>query len=178
MKRLIFVVAMLCSSIALADQPAHEFKGLSAGMSYESALANPKLRLRCDENYNKPIADKLCHLRFDQNETIAGAPVKNILVSFYDDQLSEVIVYFRTRDFFLVKGALIEKFGKGLSKESVVQNRMGASFDNETVTWLGDNDVMELIKRSGDVDQAVLRIHSKNHLEEYKKRLKKDAGDL
>lgn len=178
MKRFIFVAAMLCSGIALADQPAYEFKGLLPGQSISSALANSKVRLDCDENYNKPIADKICFLRDRKNETIAGAHLISMIISFYDDQLVSIQANFRTIDFPQVKEALIGKYGEGHSERSVVQNRMGASFDNETVTWLGDNDVMTLTKRAGSIDEATLQIRSKNLIEEYKRRVKKDAGDL
>lgn len=164
------------STLAADSPPPIEFKAWRIGeTTYAETKENPQLSCR---QYDKPIGDYIC---IALSETIAGVPASAILL-FYGDKLSRVSVTFDADEFRRVKLALIEKYGRGKSEPSVVQNRAGVSFENETVIWQGQAASMKLIMRASKVDEARLELTANNSLAEFKRRAieanTKNAGDL
>lgn len=178
MRTLAAIAITIFSATALAadSPPPIEFKAWRIGeTTYAATKENPQLNCR---QYDKPIGDYIC---FAINETIAGAPARAILL-FYGDKLALVSVSFDADEFRRVKRALMEKYGPGKSELSVVQNRVGVSFENETVIWQNPAASMKLTMRDRKVDEARLELTSKDSLAEFKRRAieanKKNASDL
>lgn len=178
MGRLITTALATFSAAALAQGiPPMEFKGFRIGeTTYAQAHGDPHLNCK---TINQPVADYACHA---QNETIAGAPANSALFLFYGDRLATVKITFSTSSFQQVKRALEDKYGLGESSHSVVQNRMGASFNNETIVWRGNDASMTLDLRDQKIDQSGLTIKANNAIDEFIRRTrgadKKNANDL
>lgn len=166
-------LAVCCSNTWAADD--FEFKGIRPGMAYADLAANPKLR--CEERKNDPVAEYACTLNYGEKETIAGTPVKFLAVFVLSGKVTTLTASFDTSQYLQVKLALIEKYGTGEVTDSEIQNRMGASFDNQKVEWTGKDATMRLDKRSGKIDTGRFTIQAKASTEEFKRRMLKDSKD-
>lgn len=78
--------------------------------------------------------------------------------------------------------ALTVKYGPPTVKNSVIQNRMGASFDQVEATWKDGALLLALLKHSSTIDNPVLRLTGAELLKEVAKRsqekAQKGAGNL
>lgn len=170
MKKHVMAIYFLFSAPCLADDVgAFQFKGLHPGQSYSEIQTDP--RLICKEK-KTVAADYYCMLNLGQKETIAGANVKNILVTIMNEKAVAIAVMIDTKDYDQIKLAITEKHGPGQTEDSIIENRMGAKFDNQKITWRKHDAVMTLTKRVGKIDDGQLFIISTSpeFVQESKKR--------
>lgn len=170
------LLLLLTTTLSQAnDLPRLEFKGVYVGMK-TADLSNS---WSCQFKKTK-FSDTVCSLSL--KETIAGAPAIFGLIYAYDYTADRIFISFKSSDYTQIKLALMEKYGPGAIVDSEVANRMGAKFDNQTITWVNQSDVMTLEKRSGKVDEGALTIRSVKSLQEFKERMlnesKSNAKDL
>jgi hypothetical protein len=100
---------------------------------------------------------------------------------FHDDKLVEVSYDFEPKDFEFVKGVFVEKYGPPTTASTaVVENRMGASFLNETLVWNGRNIYLLLEKYSSKITESTASYWLKSWMESGMKEIenkKKNAAD-
>lgn len=178
MRWLLATALSVFSAATLAQStPLFEFKGFRIGETTYAQVQSAN-QFEC-RTIKEPVADYACQAR---RETIAGAPTSSVLLVFYGDKLTTIMITFGTEDFQQVKRALEDKYGQGKIASSTVQNRMGASFDNETITWRSSGSSMTLKMRDRKIDQASLSITASTAVDEFNRRVhaadKKNAGDL
>lgn len=162
-------IALLASNTALA----YDFKGIEVGTKTELSTFTNKLGLECINDVTGPgfycvgattITERKAKLSvfIDPNYT-----VESISVNFEPDA------------FGIVKTALIEKYGNPKSDEiETIQNGMGAVFEQNTVSWDHDGDVMILTKYRTKVTESELFIASKAAMAEAHKSVQKSKGDI
>lgn len=159
------------------ESPRFEFKGIYPGLKTESLSDD----WRC-EHKKTSFSDTICSSIKRSGETIAGAKTKQVLILATNYTTEQVVVVFDSKDYLRIKTALIEKYGNGEVLNFEVANRMGAKFDNQTVTWRDNSTEMELRKLASKVDQGNLTIKYTDWLQRGKQRIsndsKIDAGDL
>jgi len=133
---LVSVTAVFNSSVAFAETPS--LFNMRVGMSKTEARdAHPELTVfpsdpeGTDENY------ALGDIRF------------SIKAKFTDDGLQEVCGTFYESGFSTVVDALKEKYGPGDTTKSVLQNRMGAQFDQLGIIWSSPDAVLTIIRYFG-----------------------------
>lgn len=157
-----------------AESPPIEFKGIRIG----SKTADLPNNWRCEYKKTK-FSDTVCTAF---KETIAGAQARLGIVYAFEYKVNVISIVFDSSDYQQIKLALIEKYGTGDVNDFEVTNRMGASFDNQTVTWADSANLMTLTKRSGNVDRGGLTIKSKTAGSELRERMdsesKTNAKDL
>lgn len=165
------VAPLICCA---AEEPPIEFKSIRIG----SKTADLPNHWRCEFKKTK-FSDTAC---IASKETIAGVPVKLGIVYALDYKVNVISILFGSSDYLQIKLALVEKYGVGDVNDSEVTNRLGARFDNQTVTWTDSANVMTLSKRSGSVDKGSLIIRSKAAASELRERMesesKVNANDL
>ena len=167
--RLLTIVACTVASLTChaAETPLIEFKGIRIG----SKTADLPNNWQCEYKKTK-LSDTVCTA---YKETIAGSPAKLGIVYAIDYKVNVISILFGNSEYQQIKLALIEKYGKGDVKDSEVTNKMGARFDNQTVTWADPTSVMTLSKRSGNVDRGDLTIRSTVAVSEFRERMESDS---
>ncbi len=120
-----------------------------------------------DENLS--CSKKNCHQPFE---------IKNVLVDVYfffeDNVLDRISFFFSSKNYEIIKEALIEKYNKPECSYKILQNRMGAKFEDETCIWKLVNGVVVISRYGGsDLDNGVAFFESpeayKRHKEEKRK---------
>lgn len=100
-----------------------------------------------------------------------------------DDKLTGVLLTYSPDDFDFLKQVFVEKYGAPHKTESsAVQNRMGASFTDEVLTWQGKTVSITMQRYYGKVTEgmAIISLTSEAQVfaEQEKERAKKAADDL
>lgn len=155
------IAAVLCTLTANAI--AFDFKGLKTGVPLEDD------RFYCEAK-KTAVADVQCHVKLNHKETIAGIPALLVATYLIDYKVAIISVSFRSSDFDAVKSAAIEKYGPGTSIFEMLSNKMGAQFENETITWTDSTDVLSVSKYAGSIGKGDYTIKSIRVLEAFKQR--------
>lgn len=74
--------------------------------------------------------------------------------------------------------AFVIKYGNGKKKESIVQNKMGATFDQVEVVWEDENSYLTLSKHGSRLDEPLLYLTSKKAMKDHADRRKEAAGNI
>jgi len=94
--------------------------------------------------------------------TIAGVAATLYVHKFVDGRLYQITVTIEQDDFPKLAAALKEKFGEPtLKRTETHQNRFGAKFEGDLVSW--ENAVSELFiqERAGSIDRSILIMKDK-----------------
>lgn len=119
-----------------------------------------------------------------QRNSYGGVRAKSITAKFIDDSLVSVLVVFTTKLFFDdLSSAMIAGFGEPTRHvREPVQNRMGATFENEKLIWTAAGTTAILSKYGTTVEDGSVYITSDKHLRdverEQQERRQKGARDL
>jgi hypothetical protein len=162
------------SESASKPDSALEFKGIALGSEISTVENTGRFHCRDPKS---PIADQLCSLKYNERETIAGVPVKVLLLYYYSGKLETISVAFDEKHFSQVSAALSEKYGQGNIQTEAVQNRMGATFENRTLSWRRGATSLQAKRYSGQLDQSVVMYRSDYALEEFLRRRKSSVKD-
>jgi hypothetical protein len=165
---------LLLASPASAQETPFEFKGIALGSDISSIEKSS--RFSCQDPQS-PIADRVCTLKFGEKETIAGAPVQILLLYYYSGKLEAITISFDAKHFSQVAGALTEKYGEGTVKTEAVQNRMGATFENEIYLGRRDDAALEAKRYSSKLDRSSVMYRSDFALQEFGRRQGTTAKD-
>ncbi len=151
-----------------------EFKGIALGSAI--ATIEDTGRFSCRDAGN-PIADRICSLKFNERETIAGVPIRVLLLYYYSGKLETISLTFDEKHFSQVAAALVEKYGQGNSRSETLQNRMGATFENRILSWRRGQATLEAKRYSGKLDASGVMYRSDFALQEFAKRRKSSVKD-
>ena len=162
--------------------PRADFKGARLGMTMGEwkqlnggALAAKHPCKPLEEKYRE-LGDITCASY--KAETVAGAPVISAIYYFKADKLVRVNLSFATEDFLRIATALEERFGKPRATERpIIQNRAGATFENDVRSWRIGTDTVEVRKYAGHVTDGVLLYDSQKAISGAKARTKQQASE-
>lgn len=184
MRRLIMLVASLCALQSSASEPL-TFKGINLGANQGDFLTlmpgiqckddrcMMDLRLQCKGrlSFDELLA---CQRQFDYG----GQRVFWLSGTFVDDRLVFVRAIVDTKAFAPLLAAMRERFGEpDYDKPGTVQNRMGAVFDDRTVSWMRDDAILILRQRSSKLDESSISLTSKSYLEKQKQETEQKAKE-
>lgn len=172
MKITLLAALLLCIPQAYAKD--FEFKGLKIGMTLQD-LENDD-RLQC-KKVNLTIAEYACSLKNYTSETIGGARVKSLVIAINGGLSETILVVFDTSNFDSVAAGLEAKYGESEIDKSVVRNRFGAEFDNESHAWIQNGISMKLVKRAGKIDESNFSITKLKAIDDFSRRDRKNAAD-
>lgn len=152
--RLLGVTLLLTASAAPAAERLG-FKGVELGSSLAQIASNPKFECHL---VNTPIADKICSLRAQEKETIAGAPIDSLFYFFDRSELTGIVINLGEAHFQPVVDALSQKFGKPTLKTETVKSLKGAVHENRSYHWQHPEGSMQAERFAGRLDKSSVRI--------------------
>lgn len=151
-----------------------EFKGIALGSAI--ATIEETGRFSCRDP-GSPIADRICSLKFNERETIAGVPIRVLALYYYSGKLETISIAFDEKYFSQVAPALSEKYGQGTVRLEALQNRMGATFENRILSWRRGQTTLEAKRYSGKLDTSSVMYRSDFALQEFARRRKTSVKD-
>lgn len=111
------------------------------------------------------LATRMCVSSF-----LVGTVKVQDFFHFRKDALVTVHMTFRSNDFENLRGVFIEKYGKPTrDQREILQNRFGAKFENETLTWAGPNVTVTLNRFASDLESGSAFFHVNAFTREYDK---------
>jgi hypothetical protein len=151
-------ICLACSAAAYSVEP--EIKGVAIGMGEREFIAGPNAYNCSGEPLECKFSDTVGGVSGAWQVTFRKGKLASIYISDLDAE--------RFAD---VAAALVKKFGKGIHRDSVVRNRMGARFDQTSLTWRGRGWQMEALKRTpSDIFHASISMASDAYAKELDER--------
>jgi len=179
MKSFVAAAVLMAASFAHAETDTFEFKGMALGA--DVAQFEKNRRFLCLKPKNAS-ADLACGMRRADGETIAGIPVESLMLFFTEAKLQTIYITFASKEFDTVVAALQEKYGKVTPLTDEVQNRMGATFNNETYSWRKSDQVLKAEKYGSKITTSRVTFQTDAGFDEFARRLeaqkKANAKDL
>lgn len=116
---------------------------------------------------------------FIGNPPLLGFPISDVTAWVVNGSVESVNFVFDYSDHMKMVELLKSKYGTpSLEEQRRVQNRMGATFDNLVLLWVGKNLTLSFESRASTIDKGAVTIYSKQYSEfqkfnadEYKGRL-------
>lgn len=171
----LFSLLSLPTLSSAQQQDTFDYKGKSLGSDLTSFQSDPKYS--CWDPKKPLVADMVCKPAAGETETIAGAPAKSVLFVFYAGKLSAISVHIEEKYFTQVIEALKEKYGKGEYESEMIQNRMGAKFENKNYVWLKAGGMLNATRYSGNLETSAVLYRTGKSVEEYINRRTTTAKD-
>lgn len=148
-----FLAVLLCSFPAQAER--FGLKGIVLGSPVSQIANNPSYDCRAVKT---PTADRVCSLRKDETDTLAGAPVSSAFYYYDQGALTGIVVHLDEKRFPSVLAALSSKYGRPSSRTETVKNLSGKPFENSIHRWQLGDDAIVAQRYSGRLDQSSVRI--------------------
>ena len=165
MKTLFAVALAFFSTVSLAETLS--IKGAQLGMS-KAEVATALGLESCLEYLSGGCMPQICYPLKTltsctvSKQTFASIPVYISFAFSADDKLCLTQLTIPATQYLIIKQALIAKYGAPLNVESKnVSNAMGATFDNEIVSWGKDDAIFKLEQRAVTMDKGLVSLTSK-----------------
>jgi len=150
----LLAAACLATAAWAAPQEPLAFKGIALGAPVTTIASDPRYDCRVTR---APAADRICSLRPQEQETMAGAPVNSIFWFFYRGKLTSISMNIDERHFNQVVAALQAKYGPGETRSEPVKNLKGARFDNHIHAWRQAGGSLVAQRYAGRLDKSSIR---------------------
>ena len=173
MRILTLLLLSLCYSIAYAEEPTFDFKGISLGADFSTVKDHPDFLLNCSSS---SLADKECSLVLYAVGTIAGIQVEALSSLFFDDKLHNISISIKQQFFGDVLSALEAKYGHGELQTQDFQNRMGAKFQNRVYVWRRGKSNLTASEYVGTLDKSMIMYYTDHYIKERDNRKATGAG--
>ena|GEM_PF-869433 len=167
MIRVAIGLLLLLSSVAFAQEPSFDFKGILLGSDISAVERSSRFSCRSTKD---PIADRICSLKSDEKETIAGMRLHSLMLYYYAGKLETISISLDEKHFSQVIAALVEKYGQGATRTEQVQNRLGAAFENKIYSWRRNNATLQAKRYAAKLDTSEVIYRTDFALEEFARR--------
>lgn len=150
-----------------------DFKGISIGQPSTPTQVEEKLGVRCGAGAS---GMQVCN----GNVTIARESASMNLVINANGVVRRINLSLSPKSFDIVAPLLIDKFGPPSStKNDVIQNRMGAKFEQVTHMWTDeDGNIVWYARYAGAIDKSLLSFTSKEERDLLQERRGSRTSDL
>lgn len=108
--------------------------------------------------------------------TIAGVPATRVIFAGYENRLGWIIYTFAQSEFIIVKAAFSEKYPSMKCQDSVVQNRMGAKFDQTECSVTSPTATLNIKRRSSDLTQGSVEVRTADYEQRTKADFERQKG--
>jgi hypothetical protein len=162
MRSTLIGVALACCYVAASAEPL-TIKDFVLGEELQAAAA--KAKMSCSKVKGVPglACFSLVREKPDLITTIAGVPAKSAILSGLDDGLLGSVRYvFAQSDFALVRSAFTARYPM-VCTDSVVQNRMGAAFDQTVCVHETEDGSITLRRRNSDLSEGSVEVISSSY---------------
>jgi hypothetical protein len=110
-------------------------------------------------------------------DKIGDVPV-TIYLAFLDEQFARAAISFEASKFFYLRAAFVEKYGPPTKQsENLIQNRLGAKFQNEELRWVGDRVQIILNKYARQITEGEAVFRTKEWDMYLQQQYEKKTGD-
>lgn len=169
--RVILAAGLLIVAGAAVAQEPLTFKGLELGADKAQVLAVlPNSDCRGDSCYWRAQnckGDTDARIECAKGMSYGGVFPLWTAATFRDGKLATVMVMIKSEAFESLAEAMTQRFGKpDFDQSEIVQNRMGASFDQRGVSWMRGDVSLRLKKRSNKIDEGSVFFVSRQYIEE------------
>jgi hypothetical protein len=118
--------------------------------------------------------DDICYAH---KGTVAEAPLKTIVFSFYDDKLEGIYITFKRQFFDNVVHSMKQEYGVPTREERVaLKNFSGEPVPGRVLVWRQANGIIRMEEYSSNFDTSGIHYTSFNALEEFMKRDLRNKG--
>lgn len=148
----------LAASLLIATQAQagdYGFKGINLGSHVSQVATNPKYDCKA---VTTPTADRICGLKKDEVETMAGVPVASVFYFYDQTMLTGINIGLEEKHFQAVVTALTGKYGAPALAKAPIKNLKGAAFENLVYTWRAQGESIIAERYSGRIDRSSVRI--------------------
>ena len=166
------LAVLLASQTALAD--SYGLKGVTLGSNVSLIANNTKFECR---SVNTPTSDRICSLRKDETETIAGANLNGLFYFYYQSALTGITMSLDEKHFQSVVSALREKYGTPTQRSEPIKTLAGKAYENVVYRWHQGDQSIEAERYSGQIDTSAIRITddtAAQRIEQRRQQLAKD----
>lgn len=146
------IALMLATPTQAGD---YGLKGNHLGSHISQIAGNPKYDCKA---VTTPTADRICGLKKDEVETMAGVPVASVFFFYDQTTLTGINIGLEEKHFQAVVTALIGKYGAPALAKSPIKNLKGAAFENLVYTWRAKGESIVAERYSGRLDRSLIRI--------------------
>ena len=154
MRFFLFVSAWLAANAWAAPAEPLAFKGIALGAPITAVANDPRYQCLATQ---APGADRICSLRPQERETMAGVPVNSIFWFSYRGRLTSISIHLDERHFQPVVAALKAKYGPAETRSEVVKNLKGESFNNHIHAWRQGGASLVAQRYAGRLDKSSVR---------------------
>lgn len=161
MKRLLCLSVFAAGAATVTGAEPLGIKGFALGEDLRTAASRAGLSCHalpsvdgqfCFHSASRPKSDFVA--------TIAGVPAKQVFISAAEDgKLGSVRYVFKHSDFLVVRGAFEQKYQLSCV-DSIVENRMGARFDQTVCTHQAADGKVIIKRRESDLTEGSVEIRS------------------
>ena len=154
-------LALLTATTHAQDAAPLDIKGFRLGMPQAEAVAKGGLECSRLAGTTRTFCSKSWRSRNEAVDTVAGVPTTYFHVGILPDEtVGSIYVTFAADQFDKVRQALASKYPTLQCKNSIVQNRAGASFDQVDCDMAQNGHTLLLEKRSSKVDISSINLIS------------------
>ena len=155
----VFAIALSLVAVGVTSTYAYDFKGVELGAPATPEQLQSKLNIKCGAGGGSRKA-QICNGHVTIAEESADL---NLVIG--ESGIVERMWFkgLRPESFTYVAPQLINKFGKPTKiEQGVIQNRMGASFEQVEYTWIDKNgNMVYYSKYAGSTNSSYLRFDTK-----------------
>jgi hypothetical protein len=148
-------LAILLAFTAAASAGDYGFKGINLGSHVSQVATNPKYDCKA---VTTPTADRICGLKKNEVETMAGVPVASVFYFYDQTVLTGINIGVEEKHFQAVVAALTGKYGAPTQAKSPIKNLKGEAFENLVYTWRAKGESIVAERYSGRIDRSSVRI--------------------
>lgn len=152
------LLSACCAGLAFAlpaQAEGYGFKGVTLGSHIGLVANDPKYDCRY---VTTPTADRVCGLRKDETETMAGARVDSVFYYYDQSALTGIVIHLPEEQFQSVVAALTTKYGNAARSTETLRNLKGRPFENHIYRWHQPGQSIVAQRYSGRLDRASVRI--------------------
>ena len=150
----VLVVAGLVAASA-AQAGEYGFKGVALGSGLALIANNPKFVCHA---VTTPIADRVCSLRKDETETLAGISVDSLFYFYDQSVLTSISISLDEKHFQPVVDAFTGKYGPSALTRQAIKNLKGVAFENQIHAWHSQGESILIERYAGRLDRSSVRI--------------------
>jgi hypothetical protein len=148
------VVLLLGGGVLHGQTPVESYRGIPFGSTETKARGVVKFESCKTTPSSFGLTGKLAKRMCAGSFSVGSVKVKDS-VFFMNDAMVNAFMSFSSSAYPRIRDVFLDKYGKPTTEQhGVLQNRLGAQFENETLTWTGAKVTVSLTKFEGNLDSG------------------------
>lgn len=144
---------------------AQDIKGVALGMDAGEAFAKINATQQCSEWVKQGRCIMIASGLPDSMTTLAGTSIDGFVITVDGGKVASITVMFNSENYHHIHDAYAAKYKAMRCAKEIVQNRMGASFDNEKCDWKDGGANWSLRQRTSNLLRGAIYLVSSDGME-------------